>query len=440
MNCDAWGISDGYFDIDGTWHPTSDETRARLRAAIGGARPGPPLWFVVQGTAGSLWNECRIVTEDGLDLGIVAALPTDLPLGYHRLIPVDGGPETTLIVHPGRCPDIPRAWGAATQLASLWSERSWGIGDLGDLRTLCASLHQAGGRTLLISPLHQPAPSLPQEPSPYYPSSRRHLSPLAIAIEGDPASELWCRPDELIDRDAAWTAKRAALEALFEIEIGSGAARADFDVAMAIMSGDLVPAWNALCDRYGPDWSSWPDGLDRPDPQALTAAFASADLTRAASFHAWCQGLAHHQLAEAAATGVAIIADLAVGFSPLGADAWQFQDLLALDMCLGAPPDSFTPAGQTWGIPPFVPWRLREAGYRPFIDTIRACLQGVQALRIDHVIGLFRQFWIPVDATPADGAYVQFPADELLAIVCLEATRAGAFVIGEDLGTVEPDA
>lgn len=144
-------------------------------------------------------------------------------------------------------------------------------------------------------------------------------------------------------------------------------------------------------------------------------------------------------MAEVAATGIKVIGDLAVGFSPNGADASEYRELLALDMRIGAPPDKFNTAGQEWGIPPFVPWKLRAAAYEPFVQTVRAALRGVHALRMDHVMGLFRQFWVPAGGSPTSGAYVRFPAEELLAIICLEATRSGAFVMGEDLGTVEPD-
>ncbi|MEO6123694.1 MAG: 4-alpha-glucanotransferase [Ilumatobacteraceae bacterium] len=431
MTHDDWGITDGYFDVGGAWHPTTGDIRHRIREAMGVPAAGPPLWFVEAGTTHSLWNPCRLELEDGSSQGPMNDLPADLPIGYHRLIPEDGGIATILIVHPTSCPTLPRAWGAAVQIYALWSDRSWGIGDLGDLRILGQSLHNAGGRVMLISPLHQPAPSLPQENSPYYPSSRRSWNPLLLSIDGEPADELRCRPGDLIDRDAAWIAKRDALESMFSAEID-----ADGDaLTLPTIDGPIV--WSALCDRFGQDWHSWPDGLDRFDEAAIVALVDSdRSFARRLTFHAWCQAKVGEQLGEIAATGISLIGDLAVGFSPVGADAWQYQNLLALDMRLGAPPDPFNAEGQEWGIPPFIPWRLRADAYIPFVETIRAALSGVHGLRMDHVMGLFRQFWIPAGSPPSEGAYVTFPADELIAIICLEATRAGAFVVGEDLGTV----
>lgn len=428
MTHDDWGITDGYFDVGGAWHPTSEETRQRFRDAMGTPVDGAPLWFVVQGTAHPLWNPCAIELEDGPRLGPLDELPTDLPIGYHRLVPADGGAVTTLIVHPTSCPTVPRAWGAAVQIYALWSERSWGIGDLGDLRDLCSSLHRAGGRAVLISPLHQPAPSIPQEASPYYPSSRRSRNPLLLSIDGDAGDDLRCTPGELVDRDAAWIAKRGALESMFAEQIGD-------EPTLPPIDGPIV--WNALCDRFGEDWRTWPTGFDRFDPVAIVDLVDNdRDFARGLAFHGWLQAQVSEQLGAVTATGVAVIGDLAIGFAPSGADAWEFQDLLALDMRLGAPPDPFNADGQEWGIPPFIPWQLRAAAYIPFIATIRAALAGVQGLRIDHVMGLFRQFWIPAGGQPSEGAYVTFPADELIAIICLEATRAGAFIVGEDLGTV----
>jgi len=319
------------------------------------------------------------------------------------------------------------------QTYSLWSERSWGIGDLGDLAALARSVRSAGGSAVLVSPLHQPAPSWPQSDSPYYPSSRRAWNPLLLAMEQERPPELECEPRGLIDRDAVWAEKRKALTSVYErSEAASGSATipgAPWTVAL----------WNALCDELGAEWRDWPDPWRRFDAAALSARLdGDPAFAERARFHHWCQSLIADQLAEVAAIGVDVIGDLAVGFCPGGADAWEYQDLIALDVRIGAPPDPFSVDGQEWGIPPFIPWRIRAARFQPFIDTIRAALRGVHGLRIDHVMGLFRQFWVPAGGTPADGAYVEFPADELLAIICLEATRANAYVVGEDLGTVEP--
>jgi 4-alpha-glucanotransferase len=417
---DDWGITDGYHDVHGEWHDTPPATRDALRAAMGAPEPGRPMWFVEHGSDHQLWGPCRLVLEDGTDLGEIHHLGPDTPLGYHELHPHTGGPPTRVVVHPAACPPIPEAWGVAAQIYALWSDRSWGIGDLRDLRVLAERLVAAGGSALLTSPLHQPASNLPQEASPYYPSSRRAWNPLLLAIDAPPPDRLRCHPDRLIDRDDVWIAKRSVLEAEFE---------AALDAGLVAGEPDDVAWWNAGCDVLQADWRQWP---------ADEVLAGDTELEHRARFHHWLQGRVGRQLEEVAATGVRLIGDLAVGFSPNGADAHRYRDLLALDMRIGAPPDEFNTAGQDWGIPPFVPWKLRAALYEPFIDTVRACLRGVHGLRIDHVMGLFRQYWVPAGGSPTDGAYVRFPSDELLAILSLEATRVGAFVVGEDLGTVEP--
>src|SRR5205085_5375330 len=131
-------------------------------------------------------------------------------------------------------------------------------------------------------------------------------------------------------------------------------------------------------------------------------------------FQEWCQWHVDRQLAAAGDTGVPLVADLAVGFDPSGADAWAFQDVLGQGCRVGAPPDTFNPAGQDWGLPPFVPWKLRAAGYGPFIATLRASFGGGGGIRIDHVMGLFRLFWLPPGGGATEGAYVRYPADDLL--------------------------
>lgn len=384
------------------------------------------MWFVPSGEVHTLWDPCRLMLEDGTDLGELVALPADLPIGYHQLRPVGGGPTTHLIVHPTTCPAIPSAWGLTVQIYSLWSRGSWGIGDLADLCAVAWTLADTGGSAILVSPLHQPAPSLPQQDSPYYPSSRRAWNPLLLGLGGPPPPNLTCSATTLIDRDAVWAAKRSALEDL--------CSRSTDPTPLP----NTVAVWNALCDEFGPDWSHWPTELQSFDSHVIASRLRKdRDFAQRAGFHQWCQQLVAEQLADIKASGVDLIGDLALGFSPSGADAWEYQQLLALDVRVGAPPDPFNELGQEWGIPGFVPWRLRNALYEPFIATLRATLSGVGGLRIDHVMGLFRQFWVPSDMSPTEGAYVKFPADELLAIICLEATRAGAFAIGEDLGTVQ---
>ncbi|HVV48869.1 MAG TPA: 4-alpha-glucanotransferase, partial [Polyangia bacterium] len=190
----------------------------------------------------------------------------------------------------------------------------------------------------------------------------------------------------------------------------------------------------ALAELHGRDWRGWPEDLRRPEGAAV-ARFAT-EHARRIRFHTWVQWQLSEQLAEAAGE-IGLVQDLPVGLDPAGADAWRWQEVVANGVSVGAPPDEYNPAGQDWGLAPFDPHRLRGAGYQPFIDTIRATARHAAGLRIDHVMGLFRLYWIPRGMTAADGAFVRSRADDLLAILALESRRARAFVVGEDLGTVE---
>jgi 4-alpha-glucanotransferase len=443
----AWGIYAGYWDTDGHWRDVPDATRDALVLASGGAdheRPpgGPPLWFVRAGQAEFLLGPADLVLEDGTIRSGVDTLPPDLPPGYHELRPLDGGPATRLIVSPGRChlpPDL-RTWGWAVQLYAARSHASWGIGDLGDLRRLERWADELGAGVLAVNPLHAPGPGRHQQTSPYYPSSRCFRSPLYLRVEevpgaaavGDDIDRLASLGRALlterhIDRDRVWALKREALEACFAVFPGDDR----FDAYVAEQGACLqqFATYCALAEVHGDNWTCWPSELRHPDGSAV-AETADPERVR---FHAWLQWQLDEQLATTAAFPV--IHDLAVGFDPGGADAWAWQDLLALEARIGAPPDAFNPDGQDWGLPPFVPWKLRAAAYEPFIRTLRAGLRHAGGLRIDHVMGLFRLFWLPPGGGP--GGYVRYAADELLDIVALESQRAGAFVVGEDLGTVE---
>ena len=394
-------------------------------------------------------------------------LPADLPLGYHRVHLRSGDREsdTPLIVTPAWL-GLPermgnrRVWGLATQLYSVRSAGSWGIGDLSDLTDLAVwagSEHSAG--YVLINPLHAAAPTSPMEPSPYLPTSRRFVNPLYLRVQAIPEYARVSKrgrldklragcvegaaKSDIIDRDAAWDAKRSALKLVYRVPLSAGRQLA-FE-AFKRREGtalDDFATWCALAEKYGGDWRRWPAELHHPSSAAV-AEFAEKN-RRAVDFHRWLQWQLDDQLAHAQSqalrTGMTlgIMADLAVGVHPSGADAWSLQDVLALGVTAGAPPDEFNQLGQDWSQPPWRPDRLEELGYQPFRSLIAAILRHAGGVRIDHIIGLFRLWWIPAGASPTKGTYVRYNHDAMIGIVALEAHRAGAVVVGEDLGTVEP--
>jgi 4-alpha-glucanotransferase len=302
---------------------------------------------------------------------------------------------------------------------------------------------------VMVNPLHASLPGLPQEPSPYFASSRCYRSPIYLRVEDVPgapqaadleraaAAGQALNRSRTIDRDEVWRLKMDVLEQIWL----SSAARQGGDPQFARYSaeqGDLLASYAtfcALCERLGRGWTDWPAGLRRPGTaEVRTFAEAHAERVR---FHAWLQWLVDDQLARAGQS-VGLVQDLAIGADPAGADAWLWQDVLALSAKVGAPPDEFNIDGQDWGFPPFDPWRLRAAGFEPFARIVRSALAHAAGLRIDHVAGLFRLYWIPEGTPPAQGVYVRYPWQEMLAILALESVRAGAWVVGEDLGTVEP--
>lgn len=247
----------------------------------------------------------------------------------------------------------------------------------------------------------------------------------------------------MIDRDAVWALKREALELVREVPLGPGrqAAYADFLAEQGEALEDHA-TWYALAEVHGPDWRGWPAGLR--DPRSTETARARGELMDRVDFHcrlAWltdAQLTAAQRAAREAGMPVGIVHDLAVGVHPEGADAWAQQRYFAAGMSAGAPPDAFNARGQDWGLPPWRPDRLAESGYAPFRMLLKALFRYAGALRIDHVMGLFRLWWVPERLPPTEGTYVRYDAEAMLAILVLEASRAGAVVIGEDLGTVEP--
>lgn len=390
-------------------------------------------------------------------------LPATLEPGEHRLRVRAGEEETTsiLLAVPARCPVPPRPlWGWQVQLYALRGAASWGIGDLGDLAGLLSRAGREHGAALvLLNPLHAVAPVLPQENSPYSPASRRFVNPLYLRVEHCDgyallAPEERTRVDALaaqarrlnavdrIDRDDVFRAKRAA----FAILAAQGlppARAADYARYRALEGPGLLDfaTASALAERYGGAFRDWPAALQ--DPRSPAVAKAADELAEAVALQYWLQWQCDVQLAAAAAAArqagmaVGMVADLAVGVDPDGADAWALQAELATDMSIGAPPDSFNQRGQDWGLPPLRPDRLHANGFAPFRDLLRTTLRHAGGIRVDHAMGLFRLFWIPRGASAAEGTYVRYPAAGLLGALALEANAAGAVVIGEDLGTVE---
>ena len=289
----------------------------------------------------------------------------------------------------------------------------------------------------------------PLNPSPYSPSSRRFRSPVWLRVEDVPehataSSEVRARiaglrpptDPERVQRDPAWEAKRAALELLWPLrrEGALAAFRAELGEPL-----ELFALFCALAEQHGVPWQEWPEDLRRPDAPGV--AGARVGLADRVSFWCWVQLLVDEQLAAATAAAsdmpIGVVHDLAVGVDAGGADAWALQDALALGTTVGAPPDSFNQQGQDWGLPPWRPDRLRELGYAPYRELVRGVLRHAGGVRIDHVMGLFRLWWVPRGAGAAEGTYVSYDSDAMLGVLALEAVRAGALVVGEDLGTVE---
>jgi 4-alpha-glucanotransferase len=458
-----WGIEAGYETSSGEWRDAPPDTLAAVARAMGaddGPPPSAPFRSLRPGAP--LPGRWHLDLEDGGELDGTDQLPPDVPFGYHWLTrpgvgPPNGGPEeaeTRLVVTPGRCvlPDAVR-WGWAVQLYALRSRQSWGMGDLGDLSELARWASHDGAGLLLLNPLHAALPDLPQEPSPYFASSRCFRNPLYLRIEHVPgAADLpeldviaaWGRAlsaSDRVDRDAVWRLKRAALQSLWRRFRDRGGD--PYYESYCRAEGALLTSYasfGALTELLGRPWSTWPEDVRRPDGRGV------AELQRACpewvGFHQWLQWLIDRQLTDAAerARGVGLLQDLAIGAAPQGADAWLWQDCLALGVRVGAPPDEFNTQGQDWAFPPFDPWRLRAAGYEPFRRIIRSGMRHAAGLRFDHVMGLFRLFWIPVGAGPSGGTYVRYAHEDLLDILALESHRAGAYVVGEDLGTVEDTA
>lgn len=440
----------GLLDVDASSETARRTELARLAERERAGLLAPTVAVRLHGRPHPFPGAIALQAENGDRIEVADELPGDLTPGWYTLSTRDGQ-QTTLVAAPPKVPSAQPSWGWMLQLYALRSARSWGIGDLGDLREFTMwTAREHGSGAVLLNPLHAPGPTHPVQPSPYTPSSRRFANPLALRIEdvdayrrADPDTR--AEVDALrvssttprIDHDLVWSAKRSALELLWRSE-----GRPD----LLGESTDGLRDWATYCalaERHGGRWSRWPEPLR--DVTSSAVAEARRELAPRVAFHAWVQRQCAEQLtavrdaAADAGMSVGVLHDLAVGVDADGADAWALADVLATGVSIGAPPDNFTPRGQDWGLPPWRPDRLAATGYAALRDMLRAVLAHADGLRIDHVAGLWRLWWVPPGEGPDRGTYVHYDADVMLAVLALEAHRAGAVVVGEDLGTVEPE-
>ena len=382
------------------------------------------------------WQGDLVTASPEVEAAILEAMGADTDMPPPQPVP----PESD-----GRCEAGPeRAWGWAIQLYAVRSRDSWGIGDFADLARFGRWARQAGASLVLLNPLGAQAPVHPYEASPYFASSRRFRNAIYLRVEeveGAGAVNLKAAQRQarglnarrVIEYDAVFALKSKALEQIFKAApeprgfaaylSRQGQALTDFAV------------FSALTEELGAAWRAWPEDLRHPAAPGIEKA--RKRLAKRVAYHRWLQFHVDRQLGRAARQ-IGLITDVPVGFASDSYDAWRWQDYLAPHVRVGAPPDEFFRDGQDWGLPPFNPWKLSDCNWEPFIDAIRAAARHSAGVRLDHVMSLFRLFWIPEGFAPTQGAYVEYPSTALLSVLALESRRAKAFVIGEDLGLVEP--
>lgn len=414
-------------------------------------------------------NLCMYLTPQA-DGSLTFTLPDDIPAGYHTLR-VNAGPlhgEARLICAPARVPLPPaiaekQRWGWMAQMYSIRSAESWGVGDYGDLKLLLTdAAEKSHADFMLINPIHATAPVEPLEPSPYLPESRRFMNVTYIrpqdieeyaGLDEEAKAEVErlhaeVAPDndnaDELDINSAWWHKRQALQLVFKVP-RSAERQAAFEAFKEAAGPDLhaFAAWSVAFQVWGAPWEgTWFAETNRDSPEVAELMRDHADMV---DFECWLQWIAAEQVtaAQTAAreSGMALglMQDMAVGVHSLGADVWWNPERFAVgSVTVGCPPDFYNQQGQDWGQPPFNPNYLAKTGYGVYREMVHNMFSHAGAVRIDHVLGLFRLWWIPQGEGARGGAYVTYDHEAMIAILTIEASRVNGLVVGEDLGTV-PD-
>lgn len=490
------GISSGFINAHGKQQAIAPETKRELLSAMGwvaqsrpAITPVPAVKVFVTGSRLALpvggdgeygWTlrlENGGTTQGRVSGKMTLALPGKIPTGYHQLTLTQDAQEWAcrIIVAPKRCyePDAllagKKLWGACVQLYTLRSENNWGIGDFGDLNVLLKNVAERGGAFVGLNPIHALYPANPVAASPYSPSSRRWLNVIYIDVaavddfkRSEEAQIWWHRPltqqrlqaaraSDWVDYAEVMPLKLEGLRLAYAHFLGRKAQDAQVkSLANFVKQGGeslyLQAAFDALYEHLAKEtdvalgWNRWPEKYHDACGTAVRA-FCEQH-AQDVEFYLWLQWLAETQFASCYHTSqqqdmpMGLYRDLAVGVVEGGSETWGDGELYCLKASVGAPPDILGPLGQNWDLRPMDPHVMVRRGYQPFIDLLRSNMTSCGALRIDHVMTLLRLWWIPAGETADKGAYVQYPVDDLLAILALESQRHRCMVIGEDLGTV----
>lgn len=412
-------------------------------------------------------------------------------IGYYSLSVQGSCPEldisgqSKIIITPVSCyipaqlgkPGTSRLWGLYLNLYSIRSSQNWGTGDFTDLKKITAWTAGLGGAFVGINPLHAIANRKPGGISPYSPISRLYRNFIYLAIEDIPEFNETCeitgradptrlleeiRSSDLIDYEKIASLKNGILVELFDLfyeklkDNSQCLERVEDFKKYVSEEGenlDSYAAYMAICESLKnpaegsqspaacfDSWQEWP--AEYRNPSGKTVREFKEREEKRILFYKYVQWLADRQLGETAGLAgglgmpVGLYNDLAIGSIGGGSDAWNYQDVIADRIDVGAPPDDFNLNGQNWGFPPIIPEGLKKTGYEFFIQTIRKNMKYSGALRIDHALGIFRLFWIPAGMPASQGAYLKYPHEDLLRIISLESVRNKTIVIAEDLGTI----